>query len=372
MLMQPSMNRRRWLATTALSSAALTLAQDRTWGADRRDTKAFIKLDQNENPYGISKRVEEAIIGAARAANRYPLRELAELRDLIAEREKVSSDCVLMGGGCTEIFSLACLRYGAEGKEVLAAEPTYSGFISYIERIRGQLIRVPTNERWQTDLDAMARRASKSTSLVYICNPNNPTGTIADGVKLRQFCEEQARERVVLVDEAYYELVDDARRASMVELVRQGANVIVTRTFSKIFGLAGLRVGYGIAKPEIIAEMRRLQTTFCAVNRLGIVAARAAYLDAEHIELSRRRIAAARAGLYPVLAALGHKAIMDSQANFIAFEAKEGSPQLVARLRADYNIGVRSYDFHERNWLRISMGTNEEMEALQAALKEIG
>ena len=299
------------------------------------------------------------------------MRELAALRDLIAEREQVSSECVLMGGGCTEVFSLACLAYGAAGKQVLVAEPTYSGFVTYIERIGGQLIRVPVNEQWRTDLAAMASRA-KGTSLVYICNPNNPTGTIVDGVKLRQFCEGQARERVVLVDEAYFELVDDARRVSMVELVRQNARVIVVRTFSKIFGLAGLRVGYAIAKPDLIAELRRWQTTFCAVNRLGIVAARAAYVDEERVTVSRQRMASARTKLYPVLEQLGHKAILDSQANFIAFEARGGSPQFIARLRTDYNIGVRPFEFLGKNWVRMSMGTTEEMETVTAALQEIG
>jgi histidinol-phosphate aminotransferase len=332
----------------------------------------LIKLDQNENPYGISAKVEEAILGAVRASNRYPMRELAALRDLIAEREQVSSESVVLGSGCTEVFSLACLAYGANGKEVIAADPTYSGFVSYIQQIGGQLSRVPVNDRWETDLDAMAKRVTKNTSLVYICNPNNPTGTITDGAKLRQFCAEQARGRMMLVDEAYYELTADAKRVSMVELVRQGANVIVARTFSKIFGLAGLRVGYGIAKPEIIAELRRLQTTFCPVNRLGIVAARAAYLDPEHIKLSRQRNAEARATLYPVLEKLGHKAIPDSQANFIAFEAKGGSDKLIARLRSDFNIGVRPYQFLGKSWVRVSMGTKEEMESVVAALKAIG
>ena len=176
----------------------------------------------------------------------------------------------------------------------------------------------------------------------------------------------------MLVDEAYYELVDDARRVSVVELVRKNANVIVVRTFSKIFGLAGLRVGYAIAKPEIIAELRRWQTTFCAVNRLGIVAARAAYQDTEHIVISRQRIASARTKLYLVLEQLGHKAILDSQANFIAFEAKGGSPQLIERLRKDYNIGVRPFEFLGKSWVRVSMGTAEEMEAVTVALRNIG
>jgi len=359
------------MANVAASAAALTIAPRAALGQNRHLKGDFIKLDQNENPYGISRKVEEAIIDAAGQSNRYPLRELAALRDLIAEREQVSSECVLMGGGCTEVFSLASLAYGAAGKRVLVAEPTYSGFVSYVERIGGQLVRAPLNERWETDLGAMTDR-SKGASLVYICNPNNPTGTIVGGPKLREFCGEQARQRMVLVDEAYFELVDDTRRVSMVELVRQNANVIVVRTFSKIFGLAGLRVGYAIAKPDIIGELRRWQTTFCAVNRLGIVAARAAYLDSDHIERSRKRIAEARQRLYPVLEQLGHKPIRNSQANFIAFEAKGGSPQLINRLRADYNIGLRPFEFLDKSWVRISMGTTEEMDAVVAALKEIG
>ncbi|HEX5222891.1 MAG TPA: histidinol-phosphate transaminase [Verrucomicrobiae bacterium] len=365
------LNRRQWLANVAVSATALSVVPRTALSQHRRVQSDFIKLDQNENPYGISTKVEEAITSAVGQSNRYPLRELAALRDLIAEREQVSNECVLMGGGCTELFSLACLAYGGSGKQVLAAEPTYSGFVSYVERIGGRLVRVPVNKRWETDLDAMTAQAN-GTNLVYICNPNNPTGTIVDGAKLRDFCAEQARQRIVLVDEAYYELVEDGRRISMVELVRQNANVIVVRTFSKIFGLAGLRVGYAIARPDLIAELRRWQTTFCAVNRLGIVAARVAYVDSEHIALSRKRIAEARQQLYPVLEQLGHKPILSSQANFIAFEAKSGSPQLISRLRTGYNIGVRPFEFLGKSWVRVSMGTKEEMETVAAALRDIG
>jgi len=370
--MQTTMNRRQWLAGAALTSATLAATHGRGLAQSARIGGNPVKLDQNENPYGVSKKVEEAIANAVSQSNRYPMRELAELRNLIAEREQVSSDSIILGSGCTEAFCLACLRYGADGKDVVAADPTYSGFVGYIQQIRGQLSRAPVNDRWETDLDALAAKITKRTNLVYICNPNNPTGTLADGAKLRAFCETQARDRVVLVDEAYYELVDETRRVSMVELVRRGADVIVVRTFSKIFGLAGLRVGYGIAKPDIIAELRRLQTTFCPVNRLGVVAARAAYLDTDHIALSRQRNAEARAFLYPVLQKLGHKAIAGSQANFIAFEAKGGSPQLIARLRSDFNIGVRSFEFLGKSWVRVSMGTKEEMESLVAALNAIG
>lgn len=369
--MRTSMNRRQWLASTALTAGALAATRNRMWAASEGRNVNFIKLDQNENPYGISKKVEEAILAAARESNRYPLRELGALRDLIAQREEVSSNCVLLGAGSTEILSLVALAYGGEGKTSLVAEPTYGGYPNYAAGLGGEIVRVPVNDRWETDLDAMTKRVTKNTSLIYLCNPNNPTGTIANGTRFREFCEEQSRERTVLVDEAYFELMDESVRTSMVSLVRKGATLIVARTFSKLFGLAGLRVGYGIARPDIISDLRKYQTNFCAVNRLGIVAARAAYQDTEHIELSRRRNAEARAGLYEVLKQLGHKAIPGSQTNFIAFEAKTGSDALVNKLRSEYNIGTRTYQFLGKTWVRISMGTREEMDALASALKAI-
>ena len=185
--MQTKLNRRQWLANTTLTSTALAVISGRGLAQSPSSKGDLIKLDQNENPYGISPKVEAAIASAVRAANRYPMRELGALRDLIAEREQVSSDSVILGSGCTEIFSLACLRYGADGKAVLAAEPTYAGFEGYIQHVRGQLVRVPVNSRWETDLDAIAQRETKNTSFVYICNPNNPTATINDGTRLRQF-----------------------------------------------------------------------------------------------------------------------------------------------------------------------------------------
>lgn len=369
--MQTTMNRRHWLASSALAAAAVALTRAPASAANARVGRGLIKLDQNENPYGLSETTAQAIADAVKSANRYPGRELAALRYLIAEHEQVAENCVVLGAGCTEIFSLACLLYGGEGKEVLTAEPTYSGFSRYVEQLGGRLIRVPVNDRWELDLDSMARRSTKSVSLVYVCNPNNPTSTIVESARLRAFCEDLPRQSVVLVDEAYHELVEDARRASMVELVRKGANVIVARTFSKLYGLAGLRVGYGIAKLEIAAQLRRVQTNFAPVNQLGIAAARAVHADADFISLSRQRNAEARAGLYAVLEKCGHKAIPGSQTNFVTFEARGGASRLVAGLQRDYNISVRSFQFLGKSWVRVSMGTREEMSLLAKALQAL-
>jgi histidinol-phosphate aminotransferase len=368
--MPATMNRRDWLRRSALAGTALVWSHPSP-AASPPEVRSFVKLDQNENPYGVSPKAEQAILAAIKSAHRYPGGALAALRDVIAEREQVPSQYVVLGAGCTEILSLACLLHGVEGKEVLVAEPTYVGFTSYVERCNGKLIRVPVSELFATDLEGMASQASRSLSLVYLCNPNNPTGTIVGADRLRQFIEHLPPRTVVLVDEAYYEFVEDSRRASLIALVRQGANVVVLRSFSKLYGLAGLRVGYGIAKPELATDLRRIQTNFAPLSQLSLAAARAVYADADWVARCRQRNTEARADFYSVLARLGYKAIADSQANFVTFEARKGAEPLVASLFREYAIGVRSFRFLGKSWVRASLGTQEEMSRLTAALTEL-
>ena len=365
------MNRRHWLGRSALAAAAMALARVPVRAADARVGAELIKLDQNENPYGISQAAEQAIVAAMRSANRYPRRDLAALRDAIAEREQVPRNCVALSAGSTEILSHACLLFGAQGKEVLVAEPTYAGFTGHVERLGGAVSRVPVNDRWELDLDGLAARLTRNTNLVYVCNPNNPTGTMVDSERLRQFCEDAAGKCVVVVDEAYYELVEDSRRASMVALVRKGANVIVTRTFSKLYGMAGLRVGYGIAKPELTAQLLRFQSNISPLAQVSLAAANAAYEDVDHMALSRQRNAQARGGWYKDLDRLGQTAIPGSQTNFVTFEPKGSAERLVASLRRDHNISVRPFQFLGKSWVRVSMGTPEEMSRLSVAMGEL-
>lgn len=365
------MTRRHWLGRSTLAAAAMALARIPARAASPRVVGDLIKLDQNENPYGVSPSVEQAIVAATQSANRYPHGELAALRDLIAEREKVPRNCVVLTAGSTEILSHACLLFGARGKEVLVAEPTYGGFAGYVERLNGALVRVPVNDRWEIGLDQLAGRLTKNSSLVYICNPNNPTGTMTEPARLRRFCEDNSGKAIVVVDEAYYELTDESRRSSMVDLVRTGANVIVTRTFSKLYGLAGLRVGYGIARPDLTAQLARFQSNLSPLSRLSLAAAMAAYQDGDHVALSRERNAQARAGFYKVLDKLGQTAIRGSQTNFVTFEPKGGAERLVASLRRDYGISVRPFQFLGKSWVRVSMGTPEEMSRLNVALSEL-
>jgi histidinol-phosphate aminotransferase len=290
---------------------------------------------------------------------------------LIAEREGVSKDHVVLGAGSTEIFSLAALISGSEGKEVVLADPTYSGFQGYIERLRAKSNPVRVNERWELDLNAMAKRLSKTTSLVYVCNPNNPTGTIVDGGRLRLFCEEAARQTMVFVDEAYHDLVEDKRYASMMDLVKKDLDIMVSRTFSKIHGLAGMRVGYGIARPEIIKEFRRIQTNFAPLSQLSIAAAKASYADEEYISLCKKRNAEARRGFYKLLDKLDRRAIRGSQANFVIFEIPGKAEEFVENFKKSHNIFLRPFEFLGKNWVRVSMGTPEEMKRLAGAMQPL-
>ncbi len=346
--MTVTMDRRQWLRSSAVA-AAWAAARPRLHAGSDPAAAETIYLDQNENPYGISAKAREAIVDAIKTANRYPGDETAELRDRIAEREGVPKNCVVLGAGSTEIFSLAALLYGAEGKEVLLAEPTYFGFKSYVERVKGKLNSVPVNERWEHDLNEMERRFTDNVRLVYVCNPNNPTGTIVDGSQLRDFCENLARRALVFVDEAYVDLVEDRRYASMMDLVRRGSNVMVARTFSKIHGLAGMRVGYGIARPEVIEQFRRLQTNFAPLSQLSIAAARASYVDTEYIALCKQRNAEARASFYKLLDKLGYKYIPSSQTNFVIFEIDGKPDAFVKDFQQRHNIVLRPFELLGRS-----------------------
>lgn len=366
--MTVTLDRRQWLRSTAIA-AAWAAARPRLYAGPNTAPAETIYLDQNENPYGISEKARQAIVDAIKLANRYPGDETAELRDLIAEREGVPKNQVVLGAGSTEIFSLAALLYGADGKEVLLAEPTYFGFKSYVEKVKGKLNLVPVNERWEHDLDEMARRFTHSVRLVYVCNPNNPTGTIVDGGRLRDFCETLSRSAMVFVDEAYSDLVEDKRYASMIELVKRGANVMVARTFSKIHGLAGMRVGYGIARPEVIEQFRRIQTNFAPLSQVSIAAAKASYLDTEYVALCKQRNAEARASFYRLLAKLGYQSIPSSQTNFVIFRIDGKADAFVKDFQQKHNILLRPFEFLGKNWVRVSMGTTEEMAKLADALQ---
>jgi histidinol-phosphate aminotransferase len=204
-------------------------------------------------------------------------------------------------------------------------------------------------------------------NLVFVCNPNNPTGTLVAGDRLRRFCEEVSRRAVVFVDEAYYELVEDAHRDSMVDLVRAGHNVIVARTFSKIYGMAGLRIGYGIARPDIIARLRPYSMGF--PNILGLRAAMASLEDEAFLTMSRQKMAEARAFTYDLLDDLGRDYV-SSQASFVFFHTGRPIKSFQAAM-AERGVLVGRPFPPFMDWCRVSMSTMDDMQDFATALRDV-
>lgn len=369
------MTRRQWLLSSSIATAGLALSpsaaladRSSSWSRSRGDGPVRARLNSNENPYGPSERARQAMIEAFPEGCRYPWRQYHALEELIAKQEGVTPEHIVLGAGSHEILRLAGTAYGVHGGEVLIPHPTFEGMESYAASVGAYVHRVPLTEDFELDLEAMDRRITQAVRLVFVCNPNNPTGTIVAGDRLRDFCQTVARRAVVLVDEAYHDYVEAAEYSSMIDLVRQGHNIIVSRTFSKIHGLAGLRVGYGVARPDIASRLRRFRTSH-SVNILGLRAAMASYQDKDFQAFSRRKNAEVRSYLYRVLGELGYR-YLPSHANFVFFhlgrdaqvfqEAMEKRGVLVGRPFSPY-----------LDWCRVSLGTMEEMKFFATALREL-
>ena len=210
-------------------------------------------LSSNENPYGPSPKALEA--AAKAAANRYPDALEDAAREAIAKHHGVAADQVLLGCGSSEILQMADEAFSGPGKNVVAAEPTFEAVLAYAKVVRADGIKVPLTPDFRHDLPKMAAACDASTGLVYVCNPNNPTATIVTGDEMAAFAAAVPPTATILVDEAYHHFVEDPRYRSSLELIAKHPNVVVARTFSKIYGMAGMRLGYAVGSKETIAAM---------------------------------------------------------------------------------------------------------------------
>ncbi len=369
------LNRRQWLKTSAFAAAGLFASPDLTFFRKHAfdpdphsELKEFIRLNNNESPYGISQRAREAVFSSIRLSNRYPHRQYHELKELIAERQNISPDNIILGAGSTEVMTTLIHFYRTRG-EGLAADPTYFDFVYYAKISDYLLHQIPLTENYEHDLKAMEQQISPKISLIYICNPNNPTGSIIPREKLYPFCERASQKVLVVVDEAYHEYVEDSHYASMIDLVKKGKNVIVTRTFSKIFGLAGLRIGYGMARPDIVENLKRIERNFAPVSYLSLKAAIASYKDKEFCRFVRQENREVKSYLYKELEKLGLYYV-PSFTNFVFFRVSQDGKKMAKEFEAR-NILIRSFVFRENHWIRVSLGTKEEMKAFVSTLKDV-
>ena len=326
-----------------------------------------VRLSGNENPYGPAPSARLAVSEAAGQYCRYPMAKLNRLRQLIAEHEGLSPDHVIIGSGSQEVLYMAGLAYGLEGGGVLAAQPTFEMLPSFAKRIGAEMERVPLDDSMTHDLDAMYRRSSDATQLIYVCNPNNPTGTALDRDRLRDFCRSVSKHAVVFVDEAYVELYQDPDALSVADMVASDDNVIVARTFSKLHGLAGLRIGYGLARPDIARALRRFQMTI--PNVAGLSAAIASFQDTDFQNHSRNKIAEGRSIVHQTCSDLGLDYV-DSQTNFVFFRSGQAIGDFRRRLRErGFSVG-RPFQPYDK-WCRVSIGTTDEMQRFATTLRTL-
>ncbi|MDA8889775.1 aminotransferase class I/II-fold pyridoxal phosphate-dependent enzyme [Cyclobacteriaceae bacterium] len=326
-----------------------------------------IKLSSNENPYGPSEKVRQAMISNFDQACRYPFSYSGELIEKIAAKEGVSKDHIVLAGGSTEGLKVVGLTYGMNGGEIIAAQPTFLALMTYAAQWGGSVNWVPVDKNMMHDLDEMEKRISSKTKLIFLCNPNNPTSTLLPADRVLDFCNTVSHKVTIFSDEAYYDFIEDRNYPSMVSLVKEGKNIIVSKTFSKVYGLAGLRIGYMVAKPEIAASLRKNIMAF--TNVLAIEAAKNALDDQEFYDFSLNKTLEAKKIILEGLDDLNLE-YAPSNTNFIFFKSGRNIENLQQQMLAKGIIVGRPFPPFD-DWCRISTGTLEEVIQFNDALKKV-
>lgn len=329
------------------------------------DIKA--RLLANENPFGPSAKAKKAIAESLDLAYQYPMKTGKQLEQMITEYEGVGKDQILMGAGSSPLLVAASL-YAGKGT-IVSATPTYDAMLMHAEKMGTKVIKVPLTTDYAFDLDAMEKVIDGSTSLVYICNPNNPTATVTDNAKLKAFCERVSKKTTVMIDEAYIDYLPDPKGASLIGNIQKGQNLIVARTFSKLYGFAGLRVGYIIALPEMISKLSLYTAGPWSISYPALNAALAAYQDTAFLQSAFNKTMDSKKFLYETLKAEGYDYI-PSSANFVMFPIKMEGPRFAEEMMKR-GVGIRSWKFIGKDWCRVSIGKMEEMQAFAKAFKEI-
>lgn len=333
-----------------------------------RDRSEPILINWNENAFGYSPKAKAAMIEAMERGNRYPRTEGRILVEALAAREQVPTDWILITPGSGPVLEMAALAYADLGKNMITVEPGYTQLSRLFEARGGEVRYVPVNDVLAHDLPAMQAAIDENTVLIYICQPNNPTGTIVDPAELRAFIKSVPEDVLVFVDEAYVEVSDGGLpRNSMIEVVRSSENVILSRTFSKVFGMAGLRIGYGIAPPSILD---RLRTFYMGPpDLLSLVAATAALADANHKEKNRNEYIRVRKIVTDRLDELGLQ-YADPQATFVFIHTGMDAAK-VQSIMADHNIMIGRPFPPLTEWARVSIGTEEEMQVFLSVFESV-
>jgi histidinol-phosphate aminotransferase len=319
----------------------------------------MIRASSNENPWGPSRVALKAIVDSIKMSNLYGGNRRA-LSAQLGELYNLPTDHISIGTGSGEILRTAGMLVAVDEGSVVCADPTYHDLIRYAERAGSEIIRVPVNpDTLHIDLNAMHKAIRSDTKCVYLANPNNPIPSVIDKNELREFTLDVSKDRMVFIDEAYFEFVDNPAYESLMDLVRDGhKNIIVARTASKIHGLAGLRIGFGYAHPDLTQRINNAKTG--ALNVLAINAAMASYQDQEFQDFTVRKNRESLDIVESMLDELGHRYVK-SNANFTFIHTGKDVREVSQAFRAE-NIMVGRPFPPMTDWLRVSMAKPQEME----------
>lgn len=317
-------------------------------------------LSRNENPYGPSPKVMPAVAEATGQGAYYA--DTAYLQSMIAEKNGIAPGQVALSTGSGEALAAVAMAWGAEGVLVVPSL-FWETTVIYAEQKGAKVKRIPLTEGWDIDLEAMEAAVDDSVSLVHLCNPNNPTGKLLDPVALKGFCERVSKKCTVIVDEAYNELTDDPAANTVMDLVRAGENVIVARTFSKIYGMAGMRIGYMMANEENAAKITSYVMSWMGAPQ--VAAAVAAYNDEGFLAMSKSKVAEARGMVFEAVKSAGLTAL-PSQTNFVYVKVPDA--KTLQKAMADKQIMIRGPYGDLTEWSRVSMGRIEDVEKYCTAL----
>ena len=329
-------------------------------------SETVVRLSSNENPYGPSPAAIRAMTDAFSLAWRYPDEHADVLLGNLARFHNVSTDQVLLGDGSGEILKLAAAAFSGPTRRLVVAEPTFEAIARHATVARAETIKIRLTSDYRHDLPTML--AQSNVGLIYVCNPNNPTASITPKDQIRAFLSNVKPSTIVLVDEAYHHYVESTDYESVMPLVKQHSNLIVARTFSKIYGMAGLRCGYCVSSPELVRQMQ-IHQVWDSLNIMALAAAIASFNDNKHVDEGRARNGEVKRFVYAELEKLRLRWI-PSEANFFMIDLARPSRPVIESLR-ERKVEVGRLFPSMPNFLRVTIGTQQQMEAFFEAFASI-
>jgi histidinol-phosphate aminotransferase len=375
--MSTTINRRSWLKLNSLAAFGLGLGLPAIAETQKirnvfNSEIPLINLGSNENPYGICTGAKQAILDTLPYSNRYAfnLPKLQHFKDSMAAYFGVKPENILATPGSTVVLELAALHFAKDKGNIVSPALTFPTLPQEAKKDGLELINVPMTHDYGVDLDGMLNAINAQTRIAYIVNPNNPTGTLLKPAAMKDFCLKASKKTVVVIDEAYIDFIDPPDNESMISLAASNPDILIARTFSKIHGMAGLRVGAAIGHPDLIKQLEQTHFEFSdfSISDLSLAAALASIPDENHRLQTKQKNAVARAYATKALEELNLHPI-PSFTNFILFPLGKYEGNFAENMLKQ-NIILRSVHYDNQQWGRVSIGTLDEMQQFAKVMKQ--